>query len=347
MDMISDYAPSYETRAEVETAPPIVTVLGMHRSGTSLCANMLQMLGVDMAGGSGAEQANERGHWERSRINDLNDLVFAAFGRRWADATHALALPEGWLDDPRVRQVQAALVGYLAARIGGRNVFGFKDPRTARLMPMWREVFADLGVAPRFVLCVRDPAQVAHSLCVHDRITRGQAEYRWLVYNADAVAGVAGAPVCVVPYEDWFSRPLETAQRLASFVGAEEPNADEVRTVIDPDLRHDQEDALPARAMARRLHRQILRAVTVGRFDTDLPAFCTCVAEFEELVQPLLVEAEVLRMSVSDQHRVIGDLNALVRQLRMARMAADGKPGGFAVPTEKAADSAHLYSAPN
>src|SRR5271156_678413 len=207
MDMIADFAATNDVVAVVEPAPRIVTVLGMHRSGTSLCANMLQMLGVDMAEASGAGPANERGHWERARINDLNDLVFTAFGRRWADASHVLALPEGWLDDARVQQVQAALVGYMAPRIGAGQAFGFKDPRTARL-----------EAVPRYVFCVRDPGQVARSLSARDRMTRGQAEYRWLVYNADAVAGVAGAQVCVVPYEDWFLRPQVTARRLASFV---------------------------------------------------------------------------------------------------------------------------------
>ncbi len=48
-------------------SPAIVTVLGMHRSGTSLCANVLQVLGVDMAEGPGASPANQRGHWERAR----------------------------------------------------------------------------------------------------------------------------------------------------------------------------------------------------------------------------------------------------------------------------------------
>src|SRR5271163_4802889 len=133
MDMIADYAATNDVVAVVEPAPRIVTVLGMHRSGTSLCANMLQMLGVDMAEASGASPANERGHWERARINDLNDQVFAAFGRRWAEAAHVLALPDGWLEDCRVQEVQAALVAWLAPQIGGSRVYGFKDPRTARL----------------------------------------------------------------------------------------------------------------------------------------------------------------------------------------------------------------------
>jgi hypothetical protein len=33
-------------------------------------------------------------------------------------------------------------------------------------------------------------------------------------------------------------------------------------------------------------------------------------------VQPLLVATEVLRASVAEQNRVIGDLNALIRRLR-------------------------------
>ena len=63
----------------------VVTVLGMHRSGTSLCANLLHAMGVDMAEEPGPSPNNRRGHWERPRINDLNDEVFALFGRAWSN----------------------------------------------------------------------------------------------------------------------------------------------------------------------------------------------------------------------------------------------------------------------
>jgi hypothetical protein len=191
---------------------------------------------------------------------------------------------------------------------------GFKDPRTARLMPLWREVLAILGAVPRYVFCLRDPAQVARSVAARDRMAREQAEYRWLVYNA--VAGVQAAQVCVVPYEDWFTIPDRTASRLAWFAGVAPPNQAQVARVVDRELRHDAGGLVLARPLAWRLHRQILRAVTAGRFDADLAVFCGCVAEFQLQVQPLLVDAEVLRASVSEQNRVIGDLNAVIRQLR-------------------------------
>ena len=91
-----------------------VVVLGMHRSGTSLCAHLLHALGVDMADAAGASPNNRKGHWERPRINDLNDQVFARFGRAWNDPAHILSLPEGWLSEPGVQAIKAALINYLA-----------------------------------------------------------------------------------------------------------------------------------------------------------------------------------------------------------------------------------------
>jgi len=72
-----------------------------------------------------------------------------------------LALPEHWRAI-RGAGVQDRLIAFLRPLVGG--AFGFKDPRTARLMMMWRGVFSALGARPRFVFCVREPAQVVRSL---------------------------------------------------------------------------------------------------------------------------------------------------------------------------------------
>ena len=292
----------------------------MHRSGTSLCANLLHALGVDMADAPGASPNNSRGHWERPRINDLNDQVFSRFARGWPDPAHILALPEFWLDDPRVQTVKAELVGLITEAVGRDRLYGFKDPRTARLLPLWREVFAAVGASPRFIYCIRDPAQVARSVSARDKMARDQAEYRWLLYNAEAVRGVGTSEICLVPYEAWFSRPHATAGRIAAFIGAPEPAEGLASGIVDPDLRHDDQAAAPARALARRLHHLILHGIVQDgaqrMFDPDLRAFCACIGEFEQQVQPLLVEREVLRASVADQNRVIGDLNGAIRELR-------------------------------
>ena len=181
------------------SAQQMIVVLGMHRSGTSLCANMLQAMGADMAEAPHPGPANARGHWERPWVNDLNDRLFGLYDRHWADPAHVLDMPEHWLGDPRVRDLQRQAVHWLAPRLGGAAPFGVKDPRMSRLMPFWDGVFAAAGAAPRFVLCVRDPAQSARSVAARDGMRPEAAEYRWLIYTAAAVRGVGEAPVCVVP----------------------------------------------------------------------------------------------------------------------------------------------------
>ena len=64
---------------------PIVMVLGMHRSGTSLCSHVLSALGLDMADRlthpSLSEPApdNLKGHWERWEIVQLHERILKLF----------------------------------------------------------------------------------------------------------------------------------------------------------------------------------------------------------------------------------------------------------------------------
>src|SRR5437773_8673772 len=66
---------------------PIVMVLGMHRSGTSLCSHVLSALGVDMAdtlaghGMKGPAPANPKGYWERWEIVEFHDRIFNLLNR--------------------------------------------------------------------------------------------------------------------------------------------------------------------------------------------------------------------------------------------------------------------------
>ncbi len=291
----------------------VTVVVGMHRSGTSLCANVLQRLGIDMASDPGASPSNARGHWERPQINDLNDRVFLRFGRGWDSATHHLGLPAGWLSDPAVCRVKADIVSFLQPRIAACTAIGFKDPRTARLMPLWRAAFDALGVTPRFVFCIRDPAQVSRSLGARDLMEREQAEYRWALYNIEAIDGIGADPVCIVAYESWFTEPVATLERLAGFVGRN-ASLNILPEILDPELRHD--GVSEARAASRRLHEEVLRCLPLGRFDGALHTHVAAMRDFAQLVQPMLVAAEVLRVSVTDQARVIGDLQRLVSRMR-------------------------------
>ena len=295
---------------------PVAVVIGMHRSGTSMCSNMLHMLGADMADGIHAAPANAKGHWERPRLVDMNDAIFGFFRRAWGSPSHVLDMPEHWVSDTRVHEVRARAVNWLLPQIKKPRMFGFKDPRTTLLLPFWQLVLAEIGAEPRYVFCVRDPAQVARSLHARDGMDRGQAEYRWLLYNLEAVHGVSGAPVCTIPYEAWFDQPHETAIRLARHVGLPAPSEAGVREVVDADLRHDDGGIDAPMPLAARLHRMIVQDATRQRFSAKLRDLVSLTREFRTQIQPLLTDVELMRVGMGEQRRVIGDLQSLVKRLR-------------------------------
>ena len=141
---------------------PIVLVLGIHRSGTSLCSHILSALGVDMAdkipgpGNPAPTPDNLRGHWERWEIVEFHDRILSLFNRDYWGRFHDFALPVAWWADPRVAEIRREIATFLELRMGGQY-FGFKDPRTVRLMPVWHQIFKG-GAVPaqsRTVECNR------------------------------------------------------------------------------------------------------------------------------------------------------------------------------------------------
>jgi hypothetical protein len=87
---------------------PIVMVLGMHRSGTSLCSHVLSALGVDMTdklaapGRDGPTEDNPLGQWERWEIVEFHDRILRFFNREYHTPYQDFAFPVMWHADPRV-----------------------------------------------------------------------------------------------------------------------------------------------------------------------------------------------------------------------------------------------------
>jgi hypothetical protein len=132
---------------------------------------------------------------------------------------HDLPLPNGWWVDPRVRALQAEIKALLRQQMAGGKPFGFKDPRSARLLPMWRQIFRSLDLAPKFVLCLRNPAQVARSLTVRDELDAELDGYCWLVYMTDILSELRNTEICLVEYEYRFPNPALSPTKLQAFLG--------------------------------------------------------------------------------------------------------------------------------
>jgi hypothetical protein len=235
--------PRLATLADSASRQPIIVLLGMHRSGTSLCSNVLSILGVDMADDITPGKGNDRGHWERWEIVELHDRILGVFNRAYLGPFHDFPLPPGWWAEPRVTRIRQEIVSFLKGRMGDIP-FGFKDPRTIRLLPMWRQIFSEMKLSPKFILCLRNPAQVARSLHERDGLDLTVGEYRWLVHMTDFFRYVGDNEFCVVEYENWFRSPsisLDTLNNHLNLdIGYSRAELDQtIIDIVDPELRHD------------------------------------------------------------------------------------------------------------
>jgi hypothetical protein len=277
---------------------PIVLVLGMHRSGTSLCSHLLSALGVEMAdkipgpGASSPGSDNPRGHWERWEIVEFHDRILGLFNRDYLGRFHDFSLPVAWWADPRVVQVRHEIVGFLEKRMGD-GYFGFKDPRTVRLMPVWHQIFNELKLAPKVVLCLRNPAQVARSLHARDGLDPEIGEYRWLVHMIDFFRYGSTFDYCAIKYEDWFDNPAANIEKLKKFLDLpwQQSEADLallLSDVIDPSARHDapthQEAGQP---LVRTLYQLASRDGQDGARD-QIAYIVSQFVSFQQLQRPFL-----------------------------------------------------------
>ncbi|HEY9510267.1 MAG TPA: hypothetical protein VIV82_10430, partial [Verrucomicrobiae bacterium] len=224
---------------------PIVVVLGMHRSGTSLLTHLLSTLGVELGEKLvAADGNNEAGYWEQEEIYRTQDALLDRIGRRWISSSGTLPFPDQWWRLPEAQPFKARLIEIVRGELNQtKDVWAFKDPRTSRLLPMWEEIFAELQLKPIYLLAVREPTAVVSSVVKRDEIPAARAELLWLLHNLDVIRDAGDQLRLVVDYDRWFSHPQEQARAVVKALENVCPKPDDaalsrILTRIQPELRH-------------------------------------------------------------------------------------------------------------
>ena len=150
--------------ARLTHSSPVV-VIGMHRSGTRLAAQILEQLGVFMG-------ADQQGDSESVTFMLINEGVLHQCSAFWTEpmsAHFALSQPE-FAEQlaETTRRTLTARFGNFIGQSGWRTgstpndsrPFGWKDPRNTFTLPVWKQIFPNL----RALHIVRHGVDVAASL---------------------------------------------------------------------------------------------------------------------------------------------------------------------------------------
>lgn len=276
----------------------VVVVIGMHRSGTSLTASVLQAIGVDLGDQLiEADRHNRAGYFEQERIVRLNRRIFDLLDRRWVGPKGTLPLPKDWWLREELRPIQAELAEIVRHEMAQcSSIWGFKDPRVSRLIPMWRAIFADLGVTPSYVLAVRHPAAVSASLNARDGIPPAKAHLLWLEHNLEAVMNAGAQLARVVDFDRWFSDGEAQARDVAAALEipwrAEALGA--LAAIVRPELRHARGAGEPALPMAEQVYRELAQASITGTIPNEIQRHAQELQGSQTLLQAWADDLEVL-----------------------------------------------------
>lgn len=215
----------------------------MHRSGSSVLARLLNMMGAYL----GPEHQianpapdNPKGFWERKDVVRLNDLLLQAGGSEWNDVWNF-----NWQQiTTEQKHTFHNKIERLITGLDTNRPWLIKDPRLCITFPLWKNALE----IPVCVHIYRNPLQIANSLYKRNNIPIKTGIALWENYTIAALNSSYGLPNILIAHAAIIHNPLATIQTLKNQLekyevdGLRMPREKEIRAFIDNKLLHHQDD---------------------------------------------------------------------------------------------------------
>lgn len=320
-------------------------VLGMHRSGTSVLARILNLMGAYMGPegiSTGANAENPKGFWERRDVRQLNDAALHSLGCDWNRVAD--------LDLQRLPGDMAEAFDKVAARIllemDAHRPWFLKEPRLCVLLPLWLRHLE----APVAVRIHRDPVEVASSLLRRNAMPMEVGLELWEYYVRSAAESSQGLPSVNVQHAQLMSEPAAVAERLYDELvclgvqGLRRASRRELAAFVDRDLHRERSGRADMERYAGCRQARIHRDLLVGKLDllTDTrPRDWPALREYERAlpvpghpdprnILALRYDAHTLSERIRSSAREVRALRAEVEALktRLDALAGGGLSDG-------------------
>ena len=293
-----------------------VIVLGMHRSGTSAIARLVQELGMNVGTNLlPATDGNVYGHFEDAAFIRFHDELIKRQYPKRAPFCEWLPVEPAQVAYTAGDRVEAASIWETHRMTGGN---AWKDPRTSLFLDLWMETLPDA----RAIVCLRHPYQVHRSLLRRGEpflhVDYSAAITGWTIYNQRILETIAKLPkerYVVLDVEAAFREPRQLTEGLAKFLDI--PLAPKAYEAIAPDVFHFEDDS----------------GATFDDFESYLPAAGAAYRQLRELdfLHPIPSPAQATGTASSlrsDEARLIEfeeahDLRAKAKKMLIRSIAVD------------------------
>ena len=138
----------------------ILVILGMHRSGTSLLANLIHESGIPLGESlMPPTQLNPKGYFEDMEIYTLHDNIL-----RQSNLPYTVTEK----DEISVSENHLSSIKEIIQKRSVKDQWGWKEPRTCLFLDNWHKIMLEEGHEPYYVISYRPLEQVVDSLVRRD-----------------------------------------------------------------------------------------------------------------------------------------------------------------------------------
>lgn len=219
-----------------------ILILGMHRSGTSALTKVFNILGADLPTKllPPVENNNALGFFEPKDISALHDKLLASADSGWDDITR---FPPSWYKTDEATYYQNEIIKILERDFDESPLFVIKDPRVCRIVPFWQGIMKQYGATTKFILTVRNPLEVIHSLKNRDGFSTQKSVLLWLSHFIEAERETRGSDRAFTTYfhlmDDWKT----VVESIAPNLNITLPNIsisieNQINEFLSPEHRH-------------------------------------------------------------------------------------------------------------
>ncbi|MBP1948795.1 sulfotransferase family protein [Virgibacillus litoralis] len=212
-----------------ETMNKAVVVLGSGRSGTSVLARAINIIGVDL--GSGfikKNNTNPKGFFEDKKI---------------ASRLKTRPFPKGFQYFSDIQPFRDELKQYVQEKFSAKEIWGWKDPRNNEFLEMWKQILKELNTEGNYLIIIRNPVDVIASYKRAYNRDENWAKRQWQLRTLLSLKETKKEKRVIVEYDELFNNSLQSLRRIANTLNLPWPQDEatiksELDEFIDPKLQH-------------------------------------------------------------------------------------------------------------
>jgi len=225
-------------------------ILGVHRSGTSALAGVLNILGLELGSDlMPATEMNPKGYFENMLVYKMNEKILNENNSSWSSCHFNVDnIPK-----EKRKSYKEEIKKIIDDEFRYAEKFAIKDPRVCLLFPIWESACINLGIEIKIILPYRNPIEVAHSLKKRNTFSFGKSLILWSHHFLSAEYFSREYERMFLSFNKLLNDTEKTVDKLCDFIQLQPKKRKPIADFLDKKIKHSN--------------------ITIENFTNDTPVF--------------------------------------------------------------------------